>query len=296
MPGLRYGNFARFGALLLMAPIVSAAIGYSAPARTFSKPPANGRLDYQLGGAYPPVADVAIVIRDRLEKPAAGKYNICYVNAFQSQPGDAGWWRKNHPDLLVKKDGQYVVDPNWPDEHILDTSTSAKRAALMDVVGPWIDKCASDGFKAIEPDNLDSWMRSKGGLTRAANVAFAELLVQRAHKADLAIAQKNAAELAGIGASQIGFDFAIVEECQVWSECHVYTKTYGNQVYEIEYDDNDKDSNGNAADPVSFFNAACRARGSTISVIYRDRDVVPADASGYVYKACNVYGAGAASD
>ncbi len=163
MPGLRYGNFACFGALLLMAPIVSAAIGYSAPARTFSKPPANGRLDYQLGGAYPPVADVAIVIRDRLEKPAAGKYNICYVNAFQSQPGDAGWWRKNHPDLLVKKDGQYVVDPNWPDEHILDTSTSAKRAALMDVVGPWIDKCASDGFKAIEPDNLDSWMRSKGG-------------------------------------------------------------------------------------------------------------------------------------
>ncbi|WP_179119526.1 endo alpha-1,4 polygalactosaminidase [Ensifer adhaerens] len=269
-----------------MAPIVSVAIGHNAPARAFSKPPANGRLDYQLGGAYTPAADVAIVVRDRLEEPAAGKYNICYVNAFQTQPGDAVWWRKNHPDLLVKKDGKYVVDPNWPDEHILDISTTAKRAALMDVVGPWIDKCASDGFKAIEPDNLDSWVRSKGVLTPAANLAFAELLVQRAHKADLAIGQKNAAELAEIGAAQIGFDFAIAEECQVWSECQVYSKAYGNQVYEIEYGDNDRDPIGNAVDPVSYFNTACQAQGTRISVIYRDRDVVPAGTSGYVYRAC----------
>ncbi len=109
-------------------------------------------------------------------------------------------------------------------------------------------------------------------LAKAHNTAFAKLLVQRAHAANLAIAQKNTSELAPIGVSQIGFDFAIVEECQVWSECEAFTDVYGNQVYEIEYNDNDRDADGNPVDPISFFNAACSARGSKISIIYRDRD------------------------
>ncbi|WP_081991292.1 endo alpha-1,4 polygalactosaminidase [Inquilinus limosus] len=255
-------------------------------ALAFTKPPANAQFDYQIGGAYAPAAGVGIVDRDRLAAPAAGKYTICYVNAFQTQPDDAVWWTTNHSDLLVKKNGKYVIDPDWPDEYILDTSTAAKRTALMAIIGPWIDKCAADGFKAVEPDNLDSWTRSKSVLTKAHNTAFAKLLVQRAHAANLAIAQKNAGELAPIGISQIGFDFAIVEECQVWTECDDFTDVYGNQVYEIEYSDNNRDADGNPVDPISFFNAACAARGSKISIIYRDRDVVPASNSHYVYKWC----------
>ncbi|WP_225769757.1 endo alpha-1,4 polygalactosaminidase [Inquilinus sp. Marseille-Q2685] len=259
---------------------------WSASALAFTRPPANGQFDYQIGGAYAAAAGVAIVDRDRLAAPAPGKYSICYVNAFQTQPGDAVWWTQNHSNLLVKKDGKYVIDPDWPDEYILDTSTAAKRTALMAIVGPWIDKCAADGFKAVEPDNLDSWTRSKGVLSKAGNTAFAKLLVQRAHAANIAIAQKNTSELAPIGISQIGFDFAIVEECQVWSECEAFTDVYGNQVYEIEYNDNDRDADGNPVDPISFFNAACAARGSKISIIYRDRDVVPAGDSDYEYKWC----------
>jgi methylaspartate ammonia-lyase len=75
----------------------------------------------------------------------------------------------------------------------------------------------------------------------------------------------------------IGFDFAIVEECQVYAECSEFTDAYGTQVYEIEYNDNGGTSN---------FTKACNARGATTSVIYRDRDVVPQGTSGYVYKYC----------
>src|SRR5690606_18115219 len=51
-------------------------------------PPPNARFDYQLGGAYTPPGGVQIVSRDREATPAAGAYNICYVNGFQIQPGE----------------------------------------------------------------------------------------------------------------------------------------------------------------------------------------------------------------
>jgi hypothetical protein len=55
-----------------------------------------------------------------------------------------------------------------------------------------------------------------------------------------------------------------------------YTSIYGNQVYEIEYTDN----------KASDFTNACSAQGKTISVILRDRDVVPAGDKAYHYEAC----------
>lgn len=266
--------------------MLAASVAGPAAAQTVALPPANAKFDYQIGGAYKPAGDVGIVVRDRLERPAAGKYNVCYVNAFQSQPEDAKWWRKNHPDLLVRKNGGYVIDPDWPDEYLFDVSTSAKRSALIAIVGPWIDKCARDDFKAVEADNLDSWTRSRKVLRKTHAAAFATLLAERAHAAGLAIAQKNTTELASIGTSRIGFDFAIVEECQIYSECKDYTDVYGDQVYEIEYNDNKRDGDGNPIKPIDGFKAACKARGDAISIIYRDRDVLPKGKPRYEYKAC----------
>lgn len=250
-------------------------------------PPANGKFDYQLGGAYEPEADVAIVVRDRLASSVPGKYNICYVNAFQTQPGAAAWWKTSHPELLLRQGGDYLIDPNWPDELLFDTSTAVKRQALLDIVGGWIDRCAEDGFQAIEPDNLDSWTRSRQLLKPDHNLQFARLLVARAHERGLAIAQKNAPEYASMGATDLGFDFAIVEGCHVWSECDAYSAAYGNQMYEIEYSDSHRDAHGKPVQAESFFIAACQARGDRISVIYRDRGVsTPARARVYVYRSC----------
>jgi hypothetical protein len=238
--------------------------------------PGNARFDYQIGGPYEPDASVAVVDRDRHEQPVAGRYNVCYVNAFQTQPEESDLWTGQHPDLLVRHDGRVLTDPDWPGEHLLDTSTAAKRAALLAVVGPWIDGCAERGFDAVEPDNLDSWTRSRGVLTRQDNLAFAKLLAQRAHLRGLLIGQKNTSELGVADRTQVRFDFAVAEECQVHDECAAYTDAYGDQVVEIEYTDN----------PRSAYENACRARGARISIVLRDREVVPRGRPGYASEAC----------
>lgn len=244
-----------------------------AAAGSVSLPPANGQFDYQIGGAYTPASAVAIVDRDHSAKAASGKYNICYINSFQSQPGESSTWSGL---LLKNKSGGNFEDPDWPGEYFLNTSTAANRTAIAAIEGKWIDACAAAGFKAIEPDNLDTYDRSNGLLTKANNVAMAKLLADKAHAAGLAIAQKNTAGLTKSDATSAGFDFAIAEECQEYGECNAYTSIYGNQVYEIEYTDN----------KASDFTNACAAQGKTISVILRDRDVVPAGDKAYHYQAC----------
>lgn len=245
-------------------------------AATVTPPPVDAVFDYQIGGAYSPRAAVRVVDRDRTVAPAKGRYGVCYVNAFQTQTAEAKWWQSRHDDLLLRDArGGYVVDGAW-NEMLLDTSTAAKRAALAEVVGGWIDGCAKRGYRAVEPDNLDSYARSQKRLTFADNQAFARLLIARAHAAGLAIAQKNTAELGAAG-PRLGFDFAIAEECQVYDECSAYTKPYKNRVFEVEYADGGGRAN---------FERACRLRGARVSVTYRDRDVVRRGAKGYVYDAC----------
>ncbi|WP_375496874.1 endo alpha-1,4 polygalactosaminidase [uncultured Jatrophihabitans sp.] len=261
--------------ILLGAGCASAAPPTRSATKVRHLPPVAAIADYQLGGSYRPAKDVRIVDRDRTSSPARGRYNICYLNAFQTQPEENGFWRAKHRSLLLRVRGHYVQDPGWPGEYLLDTSTAAKRSALIKVVGSWIDGCAPKGFAAVEPDNLDSWTRQgvRGAITRADNVAFARLLIARAHARGLAIAQKNTAGLDGV---RIGFDFAVAEECQVYRECGAYKKFFGRHVIEIEYTDN----------PRSAWTTACRLRHGKISIILRDRDVVPRGARGYRYAHC----------
>ena len=250
----------------------------SAPAAAVvTPPPANGRFDYQIGGGYAPAAGVTIVDRDRTEDPAAGRYGICYVNAFQTQPGELAWWQAHHPDLLLRDAaGRLVVDSAW-NEVLLDLRTAAKRSTLAAVVGGWVDGCAARGYRGVEFDNLDSWTRSRNLMTYPQARAFAVLIAARAHRAGLAAAQKNTVDRSADLKAAAGFDFAIVEECQVYAECDAATSVYGAQVYEVEYPDNGGPAN---------FSRACSARGARISVVYRDRDVVPRGSPGYVYRWC----------
>jgi hypothetical protein len=262
------------GALSVAAlPIASS---HAASDRTVRLPTANGRFDYQIGGDYKPLRSVKIVDRDRTARPAPGVYNICYVNAFQTQAEQDRWWKRHHRRLLLRNPaGRLVEDPGWPGEILLDTSTRASRAGLATIEDRWLDGCARKRFDAVEADNLDSNTRSHHLLTRADDFAFARLLIAHAHADGLAVAQKNSAEQSRRG-KRAGFDFAIAEECQVYNECGHYLKYYGDRVYEIEYTDN-----GRAA-----FRTACTARGSRISIILRDRDVTPRGSAHYRYRAC----------
>ena len=253
--------------MLLTALVAAAAI---------LAPPVHGRFDYQIGGAYPPDKSVRIVDRDWHDRPAVAVYSICYVNAFQTQPEADRWWRRHHPHLLLRDHGHVVGDPGWPGEYLLDTATARHRIAIAHILGSWINACERKGFAAVEPDNLDSYTRSHHLLTAADNFGLAKLLVARAHADGLAVAQKNTADQSRRGRTKTGFDFAIAEECQVYSECAAYRAAYGHHVIEVEYTDNAR----------HYFSDACRARGDAISVVLRDREVVPRGRPGYVEQWC----------
>ncbi|MDD7929869.1 endo alpha-1,4 polygalactosaminidase [Microbacterium thalli] len=232
----------------------------TSPAGAVVPPPAGARPDYQLGGAYEPAAGVGIVGRDREAEPAEGRYSICYVNGFQTQPNEQQLWE---PDLMLTVAGEPLADPDWPDEILLDTSTTQKRDRILSRVEPWIRGCAEAGFDAVEFDNLDSFTRSEGLLDVEANLALASAFVGVAHDAGLAAGQKNAAEYAARLREEAGFDFAVVEECAAYAECGEYTAVYGDAVVDIEYTDNLPRS----------WSTICADPATPRSVVLRDRDL-----------------------
>jgi hypothetical protein len=235
--------------------------------------PGDAVVDYQLGGAYPPPEGVTLVVRDSTAAPADGYYNVCYVNGFQTQPAERAQWLTDRADLvLFDADGSPLVDENWPDELIVDTSTDAKRDRLTGLVGAVVRRCAAAGFDAVEIDNLDSHTRSAGALTVEDNLAFAAALASIAHDKGLVIGQKNAAELGMRGRDEAGFDFAVAEECVRYTECDAYTAVYGDRVIDIEYTDN------LPAD-------VCDADRPSATVV-RDRDLVPAGEPDHHYEHC----------
>ncbi len=213
--------------------------------------------------------------RDRTAPPALAGYDICYVNGFQTQPDNSQQFAERHPDLVLRTGGQPLTDPGWPDEFLFDTSTAAKRDALAAVVTPWIAGCRAAGFDAVEIDNLDSHTRSAGMLSPADNLAMATVYAQAAHRADLAIAQKNAAELTP-ALRAAGYDFAVTESCVRFTECATYEQQYP-VVLDIEYGD----ELGRDA-----FAAACAGSSRPAAMILRDHDLLTPAGDGYVYRSC----------
>ncbi|MCX5603209.1 endo alpha-1,4 polygalactosaminidase [Streptomyces phaeochromogenes] len=230
-------------------------------------PPVHAGFDYQIGGAYSPPAGVRIVARDRKAEPARGLYNICYVNAFQAQPDERDDWPA---DLLLRdKKGKVVVDGDW-DEALLDIGTPAKREHVAARIGEWIDGCADKGYDAVEPDNFDSFTRSRGLLSAADATAFIKLLSDHAHARGLAIGQKNTVELAG-QRGRTGLDFAVAEECGEYDECGEYAEAFDDRVVVIEYTDNG-------------FRKARSGFGDRLSIVRRDVLVSTPDSADYVRK------------
>jgi Glycoside-hydrolase family GH114 len=244
----------------------------------------NAKFDYQIGGDYPLPSGVRIVARDWFHgsaDPAA--YSICYVNAFQTQDDEDGVdrpdERSNWPAHLVLT--ELGDDPNWGGEYLVDLSSAGRRADAAAWVQPMIQACKDKGFEAVEYDNLDSWTRMddtprEGDVPfgKREAIAYAELITDRAHALDLAVAQKNTLDLTRRESrTRIGFDFAVAEACGRYDECEGYRRLFGNRVIAIEYRRRD-------------FQRACRDLGSRVSVVLRDRLVSTPGSPSYRYAAC----------
>ncbi|SNT35339.1 endo alpha-1,4 polygalactosaminidase [Rhodococcoides kyotonense] len=251
---------------LALAVIALSAACSSSPDE-YRTPPSAGTFDYQLGGAYDTDSGFDIVARDSTSEPLAGAYSICYVNGFQTQPGVA--WPE---DLLLRDSGgEVVVDPAWPDENILDTRSSDNRERILDIVGGSIDRCAAAGFDAVEMDNLDVWTRFPE-VNENATLELATGYATRAHDAGLAIAQKNAPDVARLASETVGFDFAVAEECVAFDECDSYTEAYGSHVFDIEY--------------TGPFEVLCDDPDRPEVTILRDRDLTDPSNPDHVYQQC----------
>ncbi len=238
-------------ALLLTLALTAPAVATTTPL------PVGSDADYQLGGARPVPANVGIVARDRRVAPLAGVYNICYVNGFQTQAEERHFWRKRMT-LVLQKNGKPVVDAAW-NEWLLDLRTAHKRDRLSRIVGVWTRRCAAHGFDAVEFDNLDSYTRSHGLLTRRQARDYAHRLVRTAHRAGLAAGQKNLSDLDG---RRLGYDFAVAEECGRYRECSAYVANFGRRVLSIEYRRKD-------------FEWTCAHYRGLLPVVLRDLDLSP---------------------
>lgn len=267
MPSSRV-QFLTGAALAVVVAAGTACSASAAPVAAVTPPPVKAGFDYQIGGAYTPAKDVKVVSRDHTAQPAPGLYNICYVNAFQAQPGAEGEWG----DLLLRDaDGNVVMDEDWG-EALLDLRTADKRQRVAAKVNTWVDDCASKGYQAIEPDNYDSFTRSRGLLSDSDAQAYIRLLSAHAHTKNLAIGQKNTSELAGQRQAN-GLDFAVAEECGEQNNCGEFTPAFGDHVIVIEYTDKGLAN-------------ACARWGGALSIVRRDHDVVPKGEAGYVRKTC----------
>jgi Glycoside-hydrolase family GH114 len=242
-------------------------------------PSAGAGFDYQLGGASEPAAGVDVLARDSTDDPAPGLYNICYVNGFQTQPGEGEHWLSDHPDLVLHDAaGAPFIDPGWPDEYLLDTSTGENRDQIASLLGQVLAGCATDGFDAVEIDNLDSWTRSADALSFDDNVELAAAYARTAHQLGLAIAQKNGAGDSAELRDRVGFDFVVSEECAHFDECSDYLEAYDGLVFDIEYPTDDDDFGG--------WEAACADPDRPASMILRDRDLTMPGDSEYVRQTC----------
>jgi hypothetical protein len=264
------------GALVVITSAILALGGCTATAPAHPSFPTGAAVDYQLGGAYDPPDGVGIVARDSTATPAAGVWSICYVNGFQTQPGEEDRWEGANAELVLRDDtGAAVHDPGWPDEALLDTSTTEGRERIAIELGKDITRCATSGFDAVEIDNLDSYTRGDG-LTLEGNLALAALYAEQVHALGMLIGQKNTAEHAARLREQVGFDFAVAEECIEFGECAAYTEVYGDAVIDIEYtDDASLEGPRICGDPSRPF-----------ATVIRDRDLLTPSASGYVFARC----------
>jgi hypothetical protein len=258
--------------------LVLLLVGWTSQKNHITQFPTHTVFDYQLSGVYPPAPGVGGVVRDSSDLPVHGMFSICYVNGFQSQPGERNVWLNKHKALLlVDAKGKPISDPSWPDEFLLDTSTAERRNRIAVIINRTINICAKKGFKAVEIDNLDSYTRSSGRLTQNGALALARLYAIHAHAAGLAIAQKNSGDLGMHGRDQVGFDFAVSEECQRFDECSSYSNVYGWKFIDIEYTD---DLRGTIAQ-------LCADPQIPFSTIIRDRNLTRPGNKTYFFQRCH---------
>lgn len=194
----------------------------------------DGAFFWQLQGDVTPAKGSRVVDSDLFDTPASqvakwrkqGLYPVCYVNvgAFED-------WRDDASDFPEDVIG--AAYDGWDGERWLDIS---QYWAFNQIIEARLDLCASKGFLAVEPDNIDGYDNETGfDISRDDQLAYLRWLTEQAHQRGLAIGQKNAPDL--IGDLVDDMDFALLESA--WRDGFLEDfSPYRNQnkpVFAVEY-------------------------------------------------------------
>ena len=154
-----------------------------------------------------------------------GRRAICYLSV--------GAWEQGRPDahlfareLLGKSNG-------WPGERWLDIR---RIDLLAPVLRQRIALCASKGFDAVEPDNVDGYANDSGfPLQQADQLAFNRWVADEVHRLDMSVGLKN--DLDQVEDLVDDVDFAVNEQCVEFDECEALLPFVraGKAVLHVEY-------------------------------------------------------------
>jgi hypothetical protein len=295
---------------LLFSTIISVQPVFAAPADSYFEYQISS-YDQQLAPAN--VADVwaldgQLIDRETVQRlKSEGKYVICYINVGTWDPGkvDVQNWMK----LDANKDpipgvGTYPYDhfkigntlgnePIWGKRY----GTTAFddefwwnifHPAVKAIIAQRIDNCASKGFDALEPDNIDShvYEDDTGRLVDPAGfgwsedtiIEFNKELANKVHARGMKIFQKNASDL--VPSLVDTYDGAITEGCLANDECAEFQsyRQRGKPVYAIEYTDELSQD--------EFKAKACDAGSFPYSYVLKDRLVEPYGSEAYIRQDC----------
>lgn len=176
-----------------------------------STPPTNAQVD-----ALP--AAVKMVDIDGFDSSAAtvarikarGMEAVCYFSAGSSEN-----WRPDFNRFPASVKGR---SNGWSGEKWLDIRNLS---VLGPIMSDRMKMCASKGFTAVEPDNVDGYTNRTGfPLTAAHQLEYNKYLANLAHGLGLQIYLKN--DVDQVVALQPYFDGAINEQCFQYNECNVY--------------------------------------------------------------------------
>ena len=200
----------------------------SAPARCACHP-SRGPSTISSAAPYD-TAGLAVVARDATADPPAGPTTSATSTAFRPSPATVTDW-------LATRLGVCCATPTANRSSIPTgpTSTSStrrpqpQRAQILDALGPVIDRLRGQGLRRRrdrQPRHVHPLHRV--ARTRAGrDLELARSYVGLAHGRGLAIGQKNAAECDRRRPHDVGFDFAVTEECAAFDECDAYRDVYG---------------------------------------------------------------------
>ena len=204
---------------------------------------------------------------DLFDTPAAtwsslksqGYHTICYFSA-----GSYEAWRPDADQFDAATDlGAPLA--GWDGEWWLDTNSANVRRIMR----ARLDLAVQLACDAVDPDNMDAYDNSGGGLalTSADAIDYVRFLAREAHARGLAIGLKNAASIVPAVVDRV--DFAVNEQCVAQGECETFRPFIeaGKPVLGIEY----TEAEGERRAPAELVRKVCRDRSrSRFSTIIKN--------------------------